>query len=228
MPTFSARRLRDVELSIMTTRQQRRAAARRQTTQPPRQSKWKYAAQTALRLSAPVRRLPWWADVLGVLAALFVLWEIYVDTRPIVTAHPSSVQSSDPLPFIVKNPSIIFDMTNVVLTCQLLGDVWGGVPVPPHTWVTGSITTNLTGRILSKERGLTISRFGGLINFPCSTEGIESAQMAGSPMRLEEMHVVINMEYQTLVFSRTFISDVFTFKRMNDGSYEWFEGQTVN
>jgi hypothetical protein len=205
----------------METRQQRRAAARRRTGKPPRQSKWRLAAQVALGLLAPLRRLPWWADVLGVLAAVFVFWGVYIDTQPAIE-HGSSASS----PFIIKNPSIVFDMKDVVLTCQVIGTKWGGVSVPPGAFFVQTLHAKMDGRIISTQRNVKISH-SEPANFPCNVEGIQDADINGTPQVLEEMQVGILVKFRTLGFPRSVPSSVFTWKKLADGHYEWLEGPTI-
>src|SRR6202035_3000953 len=92
-------------------------------------------------------------EVLSVGAVLLAYWGVYVETQPVIL-HGSSLSS----PFLIKNPSSLFEMRDVVLTCQLLGTTWGGVPVPPGAFALQTLHAKSDGRIISIQRNVRIRR----------------------------------------------------------------------
>lgn len=105
------------------------------------------------------RRGPLLLSILGALAALAALFGAYFYAIPEIDANNS--EPSSVLPFIVKNRSRLFDMTNVKLSCGIelaayeAGDgKWVAVPAPALFGPTKSVPV--------------LHRHGGTIDYPCN------------------------------------------------------------
>lgn len=104
------------------------------------------------------RRKPILLGIAGAMVALLALFGVYVYAIPDIDANNS--EPSLILPFVVKNGSRLFDMTNVELSCGIdsaayeAGDgKWLAVPAPALFGPTKSVEV--------------LHRHGGTTNYPC-------------------------------------------------------------
>ena len=197
----------------MLTRQQRRAAARAKAKHPPPESKWRRAAQVALqfakaslrfaeKLSRPLRRLPWWADVLGIAAALLAIWLVFFDTIPTIEIAGSDRTSPFELPFTVRNKSPIFDARDAQFSCQ-------AVRIEQGPFAYGFVPL-----ALAQHRTIT---WGNPVNFKCPVT------TSGDPVRRAVVRIFV--DYKTLFKGRTTTAD-FTWIGTVDPP-RWIEGEIV-
>jgi hypothetical protein len=171
---------------------------------------------------------PWaiFVEITGVLVALVVFFEVYFQTTPEVNANNSEPYSL--LPFIIKNGSTFFDMTDVKLSCGIESaayDIGNGV------WV-GTGMASLFG---PNETVPVIHRHGGIASYPCKASdylhrniwgdlcvGLATAcPDATATFKTSYMCVWIQVDYATFFgwWSRHANSEIFSWN-----GREWIKG----
>jgi hypothetical protein len=172
---------------------------------------------------------PWaiFVEITGVLVALVVFFEVYLQTIPEIDANNS--EPSSILPFSIKNESNFFDMTEVHLSCgidsaayEIGNGKWTGMPGPTLFGPTQTVPV--------------IRRHGGIVAYPCKASdyihrniwddlciGMKSAcQNAIGSFKTSYMCVWIKVDYRTLFgwWPRVASSEIFSWN-----GREWIKGQ---
>jgi hypothetical protein len=197
----------------MLTRQQRRAEARQKAKHPPPKSKWRAVAQLVLRFSkkvlsllqrflSPLKRLPWWADVLGIFGATVVFWAVYIDTIPSIEIVGADRSSPFELPFTVKDKSAIFDTREAHFWCEV------------KRIEQGNFAYGFVPFGLAQVRTVT---WGNPVSYKCPVT------TSGDPVRRAAVRIII--DYKTLMWGRTTTAD-FTWIGTVDPP-RWVEGEVI-
>ncbi len=128
-------------------------------------------------LSSPWARL---VEISGLVASLFVFWDIYVHARPKIEVANMGSPSPFLVPFVIKNESSFFSLSNVRWTC---------------------IIENY-----EDDHGLTMSdnEMSGGVAESIGIEGVENYRCPVSVegIRIKSLSVIIKVEYETLGWSR--------------------------
>src|SRR6266849_2889786 len=94
---------------------------------PPKQQSLRVRIKKALRrllrfltlLATPIRRLPWWADVLTVVAFGIFLYQVRVSLVPVVQPDTAISLSWHDLPITIRNSSEFFDFKDAQFFCDM-------------------------------------------------------------------------------------------------------------
>jgi hypothetical protein len=218
----------------MLTRQQRRALARRQKERPPqRPSKLRRAAQLVVRAAtfslSRLKRLPWWADVLGVLAAAYLGYQILYELVPEIVPDAAISPSWNDLPLKAKNRSLFFDMGDVRVFCVLQNITFKGPEAALRLRSPGveKPLADVATTIPATET----------ITFPCDMSkdfksGFIKDYRGGPidttdsmPVALIKLKIRIAYSINCLLFRwrRNATSQSFTWRAVS-GGYQWLEG----
>jgi len=207
-----------------------RPPLRKEPLLPTLRSKLPKPSRTQKILSFLVR--PWsiTVEVLSLIAALVVFFEIYIHTVPDIAARDSDPTSSFVLPFKVANKSLIFDMNSVTLTCGIELAVFENEA--KQKYGVGDV-------ILDADKKIEKIGRNSSANYNCDASGVLRAQTDGalvlgglktppgatnSKLTLVAMCIWIGAKYKTAGFQRAFQSDIWGWYVTPDGHHQWIEG----
>jgi hypothetical protein len=213
----------------------RRARAKRRPKphkQKSGRARIKKAFQQLMRflrlLATPVRRLPWWADVLTVIAFGIFLYQVRVSLVPAVQPDTAISSSWLDLPITVRNPGEFFDFKDVqffwdMTEQQFEGGKETGLPYDYYR-VKGLVEWPLRQPPLILAPGNTTS-------FPCNIAADSALKFAGVPLPMRLIHLSIKIEYSINLgvfrWHRQTKSQTFTWKQVS-GGWQWLPGETLS
>lgn len=174
--------------------------------------------------------------LVGILSAvggliLFGDWaqDQYVHLVPEVHAHDADPAASYVLPFVIRNTSHIFDLTDVTLECGIDTVVFEDNEQRRY---------GVSDLIVDSDATFPVISSNSQVNYPCDAAGILKAQtdgsvhlgglatrpnVASSQLRVTTMCAWIGATYRTLGIRRTYISTMFEWIATPTG-HTWLEG----
>lgn len=214
----------------MLSRQQRRALERERAKshwqEPTPQHAIQKAAQALRKGIRLVRSLPWWADILTVLSAVYLVYQAFYAMVPEI--RPDDVLSSSwtDLPFTAKNGGGIFAMEDTQFFCEVENVTWNG---------GGTTMLRVVGKLIHPvAQGPREIPTNATITFPCDVAanfqafGVK-ADTSKTPLPILLIHMRIRTTYKIdlglLDWNREAISPIFTWRAVS-GGYQWLEGDT--
>jgi hypothetical protein len=160
------------------------------------------------------------------LAAGIALYDEYHATLPEISPDTTISDISLALPFVVRNKSNFFSITNAHLSCEWDYPTWQG---------NGAFRLRMRGNsgpaFSSKspdDTGITIAP-GEAVNFVCDfSKHARAAYENGVPLMPVSVRLRINVTYQTapLPWDRTYLSPQFNWEKA-DAGFRWLEGPTI-
>jgi len=203
---------------------------------PKRQSaqvRIKKALQRLLRflslLTKPIRRLPWWADVLTVVAFGIFLYQARVSLVPVVEPDTAISSAWLDLPITVGNPGNFFDFKDTQFFCDMTEQQFD--------------STGETKKFLSynyykaeglvewpiRQPPLTIPP-GNTASFPCNLAANTALKFNGVPLPLKLIRLSIKTQYSVdfglFRWHRQAKSQTFTWQQVS-GGWQWLPGETL-
>jgi hypothetical protein len=217
----------------MLTRQQKRALARKKATRPQSESRLRRASRLALKiptfLVGLARKLPLWADILGVLTALYVIYGIFYELVPEIQPDPAISSSWVDLPLKAKNRSLFFDMHDVQIICVVNDFAWKGRGTDE---IRGNFVGGAGPRVTDAAQTIAATQ---TITFPCEiSEHVKGYRLDGDQRTLMPLALIrlsIQIDYSIRLWRwfwpRRTTSQSFTWRAVS-GGYQWLEGDTSN
>jgi hypothetical protein len=143
---------------------------------------------------------------------------------------PNETSSPDILPFHLHNKSVVFNMLDAQLTCNVCGASFLTEDRQHQLQLLPANTQSECSLGGGKTPKITIPA-NASINYQCdSTAGIRAPTLNGKSLMLEAFSVRIGMDYGINLWAaqwrRTFRSQIFTYVRRGSGNF-WFEGDVV-
>lgn len=184
-----------------------------------------------LRLaSTPIRKLPWWADVLSVVAFGLFLYQVGASLVPEVQPDPMISSSSYDLPITVKNPGAFLFIKDAEFFCDMTQQDFS-VPeqlknASPFNYyrLRGLVEWKIQQPPLNIAPGVTTS-------FPCSIAARSKLNMDGVSLTLKQIHLSIRTRYtinlRLFQWHRESKSQTFTWGQVS-GGWQWLPGETPN
>jgi hypothetical protein len=199
----------------MLTRQQRRALQRRQQEEKPQESKVRYALRRVLQV-------PWWADFLGVVVAVFGIYQFYNASVPYVQPDAAISSSWRDLPLTAKITNPIFGAYNLNVFCNIENVTW---PLArPYLMKAFRVIGKAEIKI---EKVANYIPGGGTITFRCHIAEtiIARSDANGEQLPIGLIKLYIRITYRSIFWplSREITSPVFTWRAVS-GGYQWLEG----
>ncbi len=165
---------------------------------------------------------------------IFADWtyDQYERTIPEIHAVDADPGTSFVFPFIVKNRSIMFNMTNVTLSCGIELATFEDSDKKIYGVGGGIANSDVVLKEIDDDP----------VNYPCNAEGILRAQADGrlrlgglltqpgvvhSQLKVNNMCVWIGVKYETSGIRRTYISPMFEWIVTPTG-HKWLEGPLVS
>jgi hypothetical protein len=144
--------------------------------------------------------------------------------------QPNETSSPDILPFHIRNESVVFNMLNAQLICNVCGASFLTEDRQHQLKLLPTNSQSECSLGYGKTPKVTIPA-NAPINYQCdSSAGIREPTLNNKPLMLEAFSVRISMDYGVNLWvaqwHRTFRSHIFTYVRRSNGNF-WFEGDVV-
>jgi hypothetical protein len=180
------------------------------------------------RLVSPLKQLPWWADILGVLVALIFLYEFFYDTVPSIQPDPVISPSWHDLPLMAKIESRIFSAHVSGLVCEVENITWDTKGKLVNGWTNFRFKGKLE---INVEKYQSIIPPHGAISFMCNVYDKARFTIApsiapnGEHADISLIKLRVRMDYSSSfgLLRRETTSPQFTWRAVS-GGYQWLEG----
>jgi hypothetical protein len=191
-------------------------------------------AQAWRLLLWPIRTLPWWLNIVGVVlsvvATIAALYAFFDEAVPYIEPDQAISTSWHDLPFKAKIDSRIFGAAGIQVLCSAENVTWKTNP----KWGLANLKTNM---IFNVERIEKIIPPHGTISFSCNIADVNSLTTTDNqiaPIILIQLHV--QMTYRSFLWpwgqviivwqrQRQTNSSLFTWREISPGNYQWLEGE---
>lgn len=203
----------------MTTRQQRRAQERINAKLKRKPFKVGAYIRVVLRgvgrLLKAVINLPWWVNVLGLLATLAAIYEVYYATIPEIDVPEfSDVASPFAPPFQIHNRGLFLSSTDIIMKCDV-----DQVASEHGVLMRG-------GSVISDA--IPVIEPGGTGNMRCAIGRVGDPESdlvrVPSDDKITKAHVIIYLQYRTLGVLRHTAGTEFTWFNTPSGHF-WVKGE---
>jgi hypothetical protein len=168
-------------------------------------------------------------SIVAAVPAGLAVWAAYQNTIPDVAARDTE-DASYVLPFVVMNKSVLFDMTDVAITCG-----FGSFFLQDQAGHTVSMVASL----MSSQKDVRIAA-SQQVNFPCDVSGLIGYEVPMSvrgprlnaprePAKLTVTHITtrVTIKYTTAhLWHRSFASDTFVWDKDAKG-FHWVRGNVI-
>ncbi len=180
-------------------------------------------------LARPIRRLPWWADILTVAAFGIFLYQVRVSLVPIVQPDAAISSSWLDLPITVRNSGDFFDFKDVQFFCDMTeqqfestGETRKFLPYDYYR-AKGLVEWPI------RQSPIIISP-GNTTSFPCNMAANSVMTFDGVSLPMRLIHLSIKTEYSIDLglfrWHRQVKSQTFTWKQVS-GGWQWLPGETL-
>lgn len=201
---------------------------------PAARARIKKALQQLLRflslLTKPIRRLPWWADVLTIVAFGIFLYQVRVSLVPAVQPDTGISSSWLDLPITVRNPGEFFDFKDVQFFCDMTEQQFESNSESKKVFnnynyyrIKGLIEWPI------RQPPVTIPP-GNTTSFPCNIAANSVLKFDDVPLQMRLIHLSIKTEYSINLgafrWHRQAKSQTFTWKQVS-GGWQWLPGETL-
>lgn len=220
MRTFSERRLPGADRAMPTSRG-RKGKSRKPHTQAAHQTLPQEARRKRFLLTPVKKIVAAVVAIIGFLAAALAIVVAYAETVPIVTPQGNG-SSLGSLHFLVADPSVVFDLRDVKLTCAVMGADTGPVKAGEPFHVPPPVQS------VSREKDVRIS-YQHPVDFPCGTAPNIFERQSGTvavPQPTFRVTILVDYSIGPLKQDR-FLAGPFTAERNSEGRYEWVTGRGV-
>jgi hypothetical protein len=218
---------------MRTSTRQARARGQKPPKKQPVRVRITNALQQLLRflslLTKLIRRLPWWADVLTVVAFCIFLYQVRVSLVPVVQPDTAISSSWLDLPVTVRNPGEFFDFKDVQFFCDMTEQQFESTS---ETQKWGAYNYYRLKGLVEwpiRQPPLTIQP-GNTASFPCNIAANSSLMFDGVPLPMKLIHLSIKTKYSvSLGLFRWHLegtSQTFTWKQVS-GGWQWLPGETL-
>ena len=204
----------------------------------------KKALQQLLRflslLTKPIRRLPWWANVLTLVAFGIFLYQVLVSLVPAVQPDTAISSSWLDLPITVRNPGGFFDFKDVQFFCDMTEQQFDATSDSKKIFSYNYYRVKGLVEWPIKQPPLSIPP-GDTVSFPCNIaanshlnldarDPATGALVFSKPMPMKLIRLSVKTQYSVGVglfrWHRQAKSQTFTWQQVS-GGWQWLPGETL-